>query len=449
MSLRISVCVFLSLLACQVQAADEDWVNVLSLVKPDQHTEAGSWRSAGKELRTGANGASRIAIPYRPGTEYDLEVAFTRRTGQHSIALIFTAGKGQATFEVDAWGQHLAGLQQIAGKSIKDNATRRADTGLENGRRYTMTVQVRRDRVTGLLDGRQIASHRTNGSDLSMEEVWQMKDRSTLGVGAYQSETTFHSIRVRNVSGKGTVVASTSPSTTTPRPTTPRPAGSAKRVLLVIANRDFFYREYAEPRAELEKAGIKVEVAAARKSPCRPHGGSGQGRDGGVVQPDVALAKVDPDRYDAIVFPGGWGSSVYQYAFPGRYTNAVYNSDRQTKETANRLINQFNEQEKIIGALCHGVAVLAWSRVNDRSLIQGRRVTAASRSGPAGSYPNVQGTPQSRWNAIQNGARVSAPGSVGNPRTAADDVVVDGRIITAQDDGSARAFGRELVRILK
>jgi putative intracellular protease/amidase len=219
---------------------------------------------------------------------------------------------------------------------------------------------------------------------------------------------------------------------------------------MVIANQDFFYREYAHPREELERAGIAVEVAAARKSACRPHGGSGQGGDGGIVQPDFALAQVDPDRYAAIVFPGGWGSSTYQFAFPGRYSNAGYNSDRRTKEAANRVINEFNSQEKIIGALCHGVSVLAWSRVNGQSLIRGKRVTAASRSAPAGTYPGgVRGTPQSRWNAIQNGARVAAPGSIGNPRTAADDVVVDGRIITAEDDGSAREFGKELARMLK
>ena len=68
---------------------------------------------------------------------------------------------------------------------------------------------------------------------------------------------------------------------------------------------------------------------------------------------------MDPSRYDAIVFPGGWGASTYQYAFPGRYSNAGYNSDRATKEAANGLINEFNKQDKIIGALCHGVSVLA------------------------------------------------------------------------------------------
>ena len=475
MTLRSIAFAALLIVSSSLLAADGEWVDVLPQVKPDQHGVKGSWRVAGKTLETNADGASRIVLPYRPGGEYDLEVAFTRKTGQHSIALMFSAGKGRAAFEVDAWGDHLSGIQRIGGKTIKENSTRRPNMTLENGRRYTMTVQVRKDRIAGLLNGREIASHRTDGSDLTMEPVWNLPEGSHLGVGAYQAATTIHSIRVRNVSGRGETVASTSrptrpaptrpgttrptrltrPSTTPTRPSRPsttpsRPASSTARVLLVIANQDFFYREYADPRAELERAGITVEVAAARKSACRPHGGSGQGRDGGVVQPDFALTQVDPSRYDAIVFPGGWGASTYQYAFPGQYSNNNYNSNRQTKEAVNRLINQFNEQDKIIGGLCHGVSVLAWSRVNGRSLISGKRVTAATRPAPAGRYPgNVRGTPQSRWNAIQNGARVAAGNSVGNPRTATDDVVVDGRIITAQDDTSARAFGRELARMLK
>ena len=58
-------------------------------------------------------------------------------------------------------------------------------------------------------------------------------------------------------------------------------------------------------------------------------------------------------------------------------------SDRATKEATNRLINQFVEQGKIAGALCHGVSILAWARVNGRSLLAGKRVVAPTRAGPA------------------------------------------------------------------
>jgi putative intracellular protease/amidase len=219
--------------------------------------------------------------------------------------------------------------------------------------------------------------------------------------------------------------------------------------LIVIANDGFFYREYADPRQELERAGFTVEVAAARRAPCRPHANSGQGGSDGIVHPDLAIADADPKRYRAILFSGGWGSSMYQYAFQGSYNNSAYNGDRRTKEATNRLINAFVEQDKYVCALCHGVSVLAWSRVNGRSLLAGRRATGPTRQGPAGIYNGRQSQPSSRWGSEQNGAKMVAPNSVGNPGTAADDIVIDGKIMTGQDDISAREMGRQLAKQLK
>jgi putative intracellular protease/amidase len=223
------------------------------------------------------------------------------------------------------------------------------------------------------------------------------------------------------------------------KPPAGNPAGSP-RVLIVIANHHFFYREYADPKAELEKAGIKVTIAFGRKSVCDPHQNSGEGSDGGRVRPDIALADAKADDFDAIVFSGGWGSSMYQYAFRGNYADRAYNGDRTSKEAANRLINDFIRQDKYVGGICHGVSVLAWARVNDSSPLTGKRVVAPQINGPAGVYNGQQAQPPSRWNAEQNGAQLAPARSVGSP-SPEDDVMVDGKILTAEDDHAARHFG--------
>jgi len=445
---------------------------------------AGEWSRSNGELATHAAAGSRIVLPVQPDGEYDFRVSFTRRTGVHSVALIFVAGGRQATFEIDAWGQHLAGIQNVDGRSLRENATRTEDHTLQNGRRYSAEVRVRKDRVEGYLDGKLISTYRGNGSDLSMLGSWQIPERASLGIGAWDAETVFHSIEVTRPSSDtplplAATAATPRPGTPRPMPTVtsrpanmprrtttatsrpaPRPSGSpartsagdrdkARRVLIVIANQDFFYREYAHPREELERAGFTVEVAAGRKQTCRPHRNSGEGGDGGAVNPDLALADVDPARYEAILFSGGWGSSMYQYAFQGSYSNRAYNGDRAIKETANRLINEFVAADKHVAALCHGVSVLAWSRVNGRSLLAGKRATGPTRQGPAGNYNGRQGQPPSRWNSEANGARMVPPNSVGNPQTAADDIVIDGKILTGQDDISAREMGRQLAIALK
>ena len=46
-------------------------------------------------------------------------------------------------------------------------------------------------------------------------------------------------------------------------------------VLMVIANNDFYYQEYADPRAALEAAGIPVVVGAGRRVISIPHANTG------------------------------------------------------------------------------------------------------------------------------------------------------------------------------
>lgn len=217
--------------------------------------------------------------------------------------------------------------------------------------RNTALVHVRKGRARAYLDDKLLAELKTDGSGLSLPDMWRMPDERSLGIGAYDAATIFHSIEVRPISdgaplmaaasiAKGSETPSATPSVkssspSTLRPTTPSPRDTAPRVLIVIANQDFFYREYHDPRAQFERAGIAVEVAAGRKELCRPHHNSGQ-----------------------------------------------------------------------------------------------------------------QGQPLSRWNAEVNGARLSPALSIGDPRTSADDVMVDGKIITGEDDNSSRLFGATLAKLL-
>jgi putative intracellular protease/amidase len=462
-------------MVAQLSAADDDGTrkksdDLIQLMNLDRDTVAGQWRKTPDGLLTSAANGSRISLPVEPKGEYDFKVTFTRQTGQHSIALLFVSGTGQAAFDLDAWGQHVAGFQNVGGKDARQNSTRVEDLTLINGQKYTAELRVRLDRVDAYLDGKLLSTYRGDGSNLSMLGNWIIPSKITLGVGAWDSETLFHSIEVRSVNGTIDVASTSSlprprtpprtpPTTIAPVPTAPtstnpprgkRPAaGGGDSVLIVIANDGFFYREYADPRQELERAGFAVEVAAARRAPCRPHANSGQGGGDGVVHPDLAISDADPSRYRAILFSGGWGSSMYQYAFQGSYNNRAYNGDRRTKEATNRLINEFVEQDKYVCALCHGVSVLAWSRVNGRSLLAGRRATGPTRQGPAGIYNGQQSQPSSRWGSEQNGARMVAPNSIGDPSTAADDIVIDGKIMTGQDDISAREMGRQLANQLK
>jgi putative intracellular protease/amidase len=222
-------------------------------------------------------------------------------------------------------------------------------------------------------------------------------------------------------------------------------AATPKPVLLVIANQDFHYAEYAAVRASLEARGLPVVVAAGETRLAFP-----QGRGAGMpVQPMRALASISANDHSAVVFVGGWGASSYQYAFSGTYENASYRSRRAIGNDVNRVIGEFVAADKPVAGVCHGVSVLAWARVDGVSPLQGRTVVASPGGTPAFRFEGVDYPDAElpiRMQIELNGARMLTSGSIGNPLTSSDDVIVDGRIITAEDYRSANRFAELLAQ---
>jgi putative intracellular protease/amidase len=218
----------------------------------------------------------------------------------------------------------------------------------------------------------------------------------------------------------------------------------AKPILLVIANRDFFYREYADPKARLEAQGYRVVTGAGTRDIATPHPNSGQGTADGRVRPDIALAQANPNDYAAICFAGGWGASSYQFAVPHRYQIASYNGTTAIRAEANRLIGAFAAQDKQVAGICHGVTVLAWSRPNGATASPLKGKLACGSAGPAPLRVGQTGPfDMSRTEVAGQGAILCAPDAVGDPTSAADDVL-GSQWITAQDDRSAARCGEIL-----
>lgn len=225
-------------------------------------------------------------------------------------------------------------------------------------------------------------------------------------------------------------------------------------VLMVIADQqDFYYKEYDDTRTSLEAGGLTVHVAATTTSPSTPHWNSGQGWQSGIVEPDLALSQVNEDDYSAIVFVGGWGSSMYQStAFPGDYYNNHYDGDFATKTLVNNLIGEFDAADKYLGFICHATTIAAWSRVNGVSLIAGKQVSVPYIGSPGVTYNGIDYANMALGQyeqAVANGAFPNtAPGQYGVAGTAIDDVVVDGRVITAENWDSALAFGETIADLV-
>lgn len=223
------------------------------------------------------------------------------------------------------------------------------------------------------------------------------------------------------------------------------PAAAPKPVLLVIANQDFHYAEYAAVRASLEAQGLAVVVAAGNTRPAIPQDVGA----GAVVRPQRALSDVGSAQHSAVVFVGGWGASSYQYAFSGTYADLAYRPNRFVAQEANRLISDFLADDKPVAGVCHGVTVLAWARVDGVSPLRDRVVVGPAGGAPgfryAGhDYPDAE--VPARSHIEMNGATMLTSASIGNPLSATDDVWVDGKVITAENYQAATRFAELLAQ---
>ncbi|HEX6970036.1 MAG TPA: type 1 glutamine amidotransferase domain-containing protein [Micromonosporaceae bacterium] len=116
--------------------------------------------------------------------------------------------------------------------------------------------------------------------------------------------------------------------------------------------------EYTETRAAVERAGAQVELVSIKPGTIQSMQHDIQ--PAGTYQVDRTVAQADPAGYDALVLPGG-----------------AVNPDRlRVNADAMRFVRAFFEQDKPVGAICHG----PWSLV-EADVVKGRTVT---------SYPSLR-----------------------------------------------------------
>jgi len=168
---------------------------------------------------------------------------------------------------------------------------------------------------------------------------------------------------------------------------------AGKNVLMIIAPHNFRDEELLETKEVLESNDASITIASKGVD-------SANGMLGAVVTVDKDVSEVDVNNYDAVVFVGGSGASVYF----------------DDEEILNLAKEAFN-QNKIIGAICIAPSILA-----NAELLEGKKVTSFSSE-----QNNLE-----KHGAIYTGS----------------DVEQDGRIITGSGPMAASEFGRKISEAL-
>lgn len=169
--------------------------------------------------------------------------------------------------------------------------------------------------------------------------------------------------------------------------------------VLMIATDGFENDELFQPRQALLDAGATVTLASIGTDPIQGEKG---GEKADTITPDMKLADVDTEEFDALVIPGGVG-----------------NPDKlRMEDRAVEIVGEFMDDGKIVAAICHGPWLLV-----EADVVDGRTVT---------SWPSI------RTDLENAGADVVD-----------QEVAVDGNLITSRKPDDLPAFNKAIVAALE
>lgn len=166
--------------------------NMLSKVSLDRDIVAGAWTWDRGDLVSDNIQGSRVEMPYVVPAEYDLNLEFTRVDGNASVTFMMAQGAKAFVFEFGGWDS-IAGFGFVDGKNVNENEAKfRIKDGMKNGKRFAVTIQVRKTLVQAKMEGKTVSKLKTDYSNMTISPVWELSDFARFGVGVWGCKTVFH-----------------------------------------------------------------------------------------------------------------------------------------------------------------------------------------------------------------------------------------------------------------
>jgi serine/threonine protein kinase len=191
-------------------------VDLLPLVDLNRDAGLGKWKQVSDGISCeNPAGANVLQLPYEPSEEYDFEIEFTPTGGAMNVNQYLAANDRMFTWKLNSHGVNppLYGFELLDGKLAKDNreAATQISEPIRDGQRFRSTVEVRRGSLRALLNGRQLVYWKGDFNRLGMEPSTPMPHPGRLGIGSWRRSVTFHSARVREISGSGRLLNTAEP----------------------------------------------------------------------------------------------------------------------------------------------------------------------------------------------------------------------------------------------
>ncbi|AXV81655.1 type 1 glutamine amidotransferase domain-containing protein [Ralstonia solanacearum] len=195
--------------------------------------------------------------------------------------------------------------------------------------------------------------------------------------------------------------------------------------------------ELTHPVEVFEKAGIPVEIASIRgghppidffdlSDPVNAHFWKDtEFRE--ALANSLVLGDLDPARYSAVFFAGGHGT-MWDFA---------------DSPAVQKVIREIWEAGGVVSAVCHGPAALVNATLSDGSMLVAGKKLAAFTDEEEAEVKYTHVVPYLLATTLKKRGALHQPA-----RNWAENVVVDGRLITGQNPASAHGVGKAVVEHL-
>jgi len=123
-------------------------------------------------------------------------LSFTCQQSKNGVTLVVSWNGKPVAFEIGSYG-HLTGFTLIDGRGLDANPTAtEIPNGFQLNKRYNVVVQVRKNKLAALIDGKLVVETSLPQDRFQLDERWSVTSKCPIGIGNFSNVVRFHAVEL-------------------------------------------------------------------------------------------------------------------------------------------------------------------------------------------------------------------------------------------------------------
>jgi WD40 repeat protein/formylglycine-generating enzyme required for sulfatase activity len=169
-------------------------IDLLKLIDVSRDSVSGLWTIVNGVLAVPKAKPARLQFPCHVPDEYRIECVIERKQGGGTFVLGFVADGRQSMVVLEGWGSTRCGVHLIDGKGGDKNETTFYAPSVARDIRSTVAMDVRRNGINIVRDGKPVIQWAGDVSRLSMAKEWLVRDDKSLFIGTHDCVYHIHKL---------------------------------------------------------------------------------------------------------------------------------------------------------------------------------------------------------------------------------------------------------------